>query len=106
RAGSDRRVVPTQVEAPDGLIGDPRVGRDAEARVLPHPGDEEFPGRKPFKELEAVRSRPEDAVELAAAFEGETGRRVDGIVRAFLRRGRELAQGSLRQDGWNAQRVD
>src|SRR5207237_749623 len=62
--------------------------------------------REPFEELEAVRSRPQNAVELAAAFERKTGRRVDGVVRAFLRRGPEVRDGSRRQDGRNAQGVD
>jgi len=97
---------PPQVEAPDGLIGDIRVARDAEPGILPCATDEEFPGREPLEELEAVRSRSQDAVELAAAFERETGRRVDCVVRAFLGRGRELRHGSPRQDGRNAQRVD
>src|SRR2546428_6687166 len=74
--------------------------------MLPHPTDEEFPRREPFEELKTVCARLQVAGVLTAAFEGETVRRVDGIVRAFLWSRPELRHRSLRQKGRNAQGVD
>src|SRR5262249_14504502 len=51
-------------------------------------------------------SRSEDAVVLTAALERETGRRVDGVVGAFLRSGRQGGDGARREDGRDAQGVD